>query len=114
MPTFTELLDLCGSAPFTPDHVVLVHPEDFLTLRSIADRPGEPFHAIDELQFRGAQVVQSHHQLRGSVTIVSPAERRLPQRLSTILDSPALSAQGFPAPPPPEPQSLWELLEDDE
>lgn len=110
MPTFPEeFLEIVSRTELTRDHVVILHPDDFYTLRMITQREGwDPSFSVRPT-IHGARIVSDETHPRGFATIVNGVRR--PDLFLDYREAVARAAAPKPpAPKPPEPRSLWDLL----
>jgi hypothetical protein len=97
----------------TPDHIVLLHPDDFNTLRTFVQREGlDPSFAV-RATINGARIISDASHPRGLATILNGRTRPELIRHYGLTDV-YRSAREASAPSPPEPKSLWERLDEDE
>lgn len=103
-----------GLAGLSRDHVVILHPDDFTTLRMVVQREGwDPSFAVRPT-IHGARVVTDALHPRGFATIL---DAWTPSRFVEQYREALAARPWSPDPVPlakPEPRSLWERLDEDE
>lgn len=117
MPTLPFPAEFFGAglAGLGRDHVVILHPDDFNTLRMVVQREGwDPSFAVRPT-IHGARVVTAASHPRGFATILDAwTPSHFNEQYREALRAHLGSSELVPSADDPEPRSLWERLDEDE